>query len=109
MPSIYRRRRPRASPLWQIIHHAWEAFRRDYESLHRKTHGPLRKDAIAVVDQFYKCGDLAAGFTRLQCPDCGHEKLPARISQGSRREAQANGIFCKAREGFRGERCADTP
>ena len=37
----------------------------------------MRRDAVAVVDQFYRCGDLAAGITRLQCPDCGHEKLLA--------------------------------
>ncbi|MFT5110215.1 MAG: ribosomal protein S27E [Pseudoalteromonas tetraodonis] len=77
MPSIYQPRRPRASPLWQIVHHAWGDFRAGYERAHRKTHGPLRHDAVAVVDQFYRGGDLAASFTRLQCPDCGHEKLLA--------------------------------
>jgi len=34
-------------------------------------------DAIAVVSQFHRCGDLAVGFTRLQCPDCVHERLLA--------------------------------
>ena len=77
MPSVYRPRRPRASPLWQIVHHGWEAFLAEYESAYRKAHGPLRNDAVSVVAQFYRCGDLAAGFTRLQCPDCGHEKLLA--------------------------------
>jgi hypothetical protein len=33
----------------------------------------------------------------------------ARISQGSRRAAPPNGIACKAREGFQGERYADIP
>jgi hypothetical protein len=37
--------------------------------------GPLRRDTTAVVNQFYRCGDLAAGFTRLQCPDCAHDKI----------------------------------
>ena len=69
MPSIYRPRRPRASPLWQIVHHAWDDFLAQYESTHRKTHGPLRPDAVAVVDQFYRCGDLAAGFTPNQAAD----------------------------------------
>jgi len=77
MPSIYRPRRPRASPLWQVVHHGWKDFVANYEITHRKTHGPLRQDAVDVVDQFYRCGDLAAGFSRLQCPDCGHEKLLA--------------------------------
>ena len=79
MPSVYRPRRPRASPLWQIVHHGWGDFVSDYEATYRKTHGPLREDSVAVVDQFYRCGDLAAGFTRLQCPECGHEKLLALI------------------------------
>lgn len=77
MPSIYRPRRPRASPLWHIIHHAWADFQAGYESIHRPIYGPLRRDAVAVVEQFYRCGDLAAGFKRIQCPDCGHEKLLA--------------------------------
>ena len=77
MPSVYRPRRPRASPLWHIIHHAWADFQAGYESTHRPIYGPLRRDAVAVVEQFYRCGDLAAGFKRIQCPDCGHEKLLA--------------------------------
>jgi hypothetical protein len=36
-------------------------------------------------------------------------EMPARISQGSRREAPPNGIACKAREGFQGEGYADIP
>ena len=39
--------------------------------------GPLRPDAVAAVRAFLRCGDLAAGFTRFHCPDCGHEKLLA--------------------------------
>jgi hypothetical protein len=61
---------------------------RGFEGLH----GELMKSTLAVVEtggrqdvemgmedavaeKFYRCGDLSAGFTRLQCPDCGHEKL----------------------------------
>lgn len=29
------------------------------------------------MEKFYRCGDLAQGFTRLHCKDCGHEKLLA--------------------------------
>lgn len=75
--SVYRPRRPRASPLWQIIHHGWDDFQSDYKQCYRKKHGPLRSDAIEVVEKFYGCGDLAQVFTRLHCKDCGHEKLLA--------------------------------
>jgi hypothetical protein len=37
------------------------------------------------------------------------EKDLTRISQGSHREEPPNGIACKAREGFQGERYADIP
>ncbi len=82
MPSVYRPRRPRASPLWQIVHYAWNEFLAEYETAHRKTCGPLRPDTVHVVEKFYRCGDLSAGFTRLQCPDCGHEKLLAFSCKG---------------------------
>ena len=77
MPSVHQPRRPRASPLWQAVHHGWADFLTDYESRHRPTHGPLDPAAVSVVQSFLRCGDLACGFTRLQCPDCGHEKLVA--------------------------------
>ncbi len=82
MPSIYQPRRPRASPLWQIIHHGWDAFLALYEKFHRKTLGPLDPAAVATVQSFLRCGDLASGFTRLQCPDCGQERLLAFTCKG---------------------------
>jgi ribosomal protein S27E len=65
MPAIHHPRRPRASPLWQVVHHAWDDFLASYETHHRRAVGPLRPDAVA------------AGFARFHCPDCGHEKLLA--------------------------------
>ncbi|MDF1752768.1 MAG: transposase zinc-binding domain-containing protein [Verrucomicrobiales bacterium] len=59
------------------MHHGWDDFQTQYEASYRKAHGPLRSDAIEVVEKFYRCGDLAQGFTRLHCKDCGHEKLLA--------------------------------
>ena len=58
MPTIYRPRRLRASPLWQIPR-------------------PAAKSNHRSRQKFYRCGDLAQGFTCLHCPDCGHEKLVA--------------------------------
>lgn len=73
VPSIYQPRRPRASPLWQLVNHGWSSFVADYEKKHRKTIGPLNPSATATVESFLRCGDLASGFTRLECSDCGHE------------------------------------
>jgi hypothetical protein len=76
MPSFHPRR-PRASPLWQLIHHTWDEFIARYETDHRPAMGPLRPETIAHVQEFIRCGDLAAGFTRYLCPDCGHQHLLA--------------------------------
>ena len=70
MPAVHHPRRPRASPLWQIVHHAWDDFIASYEKHHRRTMGPLRPEAVATVRAFLRCGDLAAGFTRFHCPEC---------------------------------------
>jgi hypothetical protein len=77
VPSIYQPRHPRASPLWQLVHHGWDDFLAQYESRHRKSLGPLRSQTVATIEAFLRCGDLASGFTRLQCPDSGHERLLA--------------------------------
>ena len=61
----YRPRQPRASPVWQILH--------DHAA---KLPGLSPKTAAAIT-AFLDCGDLHAGFTRLHCPDCGHEFLLA--------------------------------
>ena len=82
MPSIYQPRRPRASPLWQLVRHGWDDFLANYEKRHRKDLGPLHPAATATVESFLRCGDLASGFTRLHCPDCGLERLLAFTCKG---------------------------
>ncbi len=77
MPSIYQPRRPRASPLWQLVNHGWSSFSADYEKKHRPILGPLKSATITTVESFLRCGDLASGFTRLECTDCGHDRLLA--------------------------------
>ena len=47
MPSIYRPRRPRASPLWQVVHHCWSDFVTGYEGRREVFVGPEgRRTAI---------------------------------------------------------------
>ena len=66
MPSIYQPRRPRASPLWQLLTAAWETFLASYEKKHRPTLGPLRPNVFTAVRAFLRCGDLASGFLRFR-------------------------------------------
>ena len=61
----YRPRQPRASPVWQTLH--------DHAA---KVPG-LSVEVAGAIAAFLDCGDLHAGFTRLNCPDCGHEFLLA--------------------------------
>jgi len=82
VPSIYQFRRPRASPLWQILTAAWEAFLASYETKHRPALGPLRPNVFTAVRNFLRCGDLASGFLRFHCSDCGHERLLAFTCKG---------------------------
>lgn len=77
MASIYQPRRPRASPLWQVVHTAWDDFLTAYRRHHRPAMGPLHTESVAAVQAYYRCGDLTTGFTRYQCHDCGHERLLA--------------------------------
>jgi hypothetical protein len=82
VPSIYQPRRSRASPLWQLVHHGWDEFLANYERKYRQSLGPLHPAATGTVQSFLRCGDLASGFTRLHCPDCGHERLLAFTCKG---------------------------
>ena len=61
----YRPRQPRASPVWQIL--------RDHA--HRLTN--LEPTTAQALARFQRCGHLHSGFTRLHCPDCGHDYLLA--------------------------------
>jgi len=50
VPSIYQPRRPRASPLWQIIHHGWD----DYLIYHPHLH-VLAADGLFTPDGRFHC------------------------------------------------------
>ncbi|MCX6877578.1 MAG: hypothetical protein NTW21_27775 [Verrucomicrobia bacterium] len=51
----------RASPLWQIVTAAGEAFVAGYEKIHRATMGPLRPNVFAAVRNFLRGGDRGCG------------------------------------------------
>ncbi len=65
-----------------ILTAAWDAFLSNYEKKHRPTLGPLRPNVFTAVRNFLPCGDLASGFLRFHCPDCGRERLLAFTCKG---------------------------
>jgi hypothetical protein len=47
-PAICHPRRPRASPLWQIVHRGWDDFVSSDEKKYRPAMGPLRPESVAA-------------------------------------------------------------
>lgn len=74
MLSVYQPRRPRASPLLQIIHHGWDAFLTLYEKFHRKSLGPLDPAAVTTVESFLRRRDHGARRTTV----AGDQGMDAR-------------------------------
>jgi len=71
----YTQRRADASPLWALVSDWGEAVERAWEEKFESEYGPWRPHWRRVIDGFLECGDLACGFARVRCPDCGNEYL----------------------------------
>ncbi len=68
-PTIYRPRKPRASPLWQCV---------DRHLPELRASGLVRRAVEDnVLKRFLECGDLHCGFARIRCSGCGHDRLLA--------------------------------
>jgi len=76
-PAVYRPRRPRQSPLYQLIDRYYEDFQRVYAERYQRRYGYWRPAIGEAVRRFLRCGDPAAGFARVRCHDCHHEILVA--------------------------------
>jgi len=75
MTRHYRPRRARSSPLWQCLHDSLETFTTGYYPERFKYLGPLDPSRETALRDSLRCGDLASGFLRVQCPDCDHHYL----------------------------------
>ncbi|MBC2594639.1 transposase [Ruficoccus amylovorans] len=73
--SLYRPRRPRASPLWQCLSEHGKAFFDQYAVRFEQRDGRLRTEITPTLKAFETCGDLSRGFARLHCDHCGHDYL----------------------------------
>ncbi len=84
--SIYRPRRPRLSPLYQLIETYYPEFQRTYGQRYQQRYGPWRPIIGEVIRKFLTCGDLHFGFARVRCPDCRHE-----LENGKHNDKHADG------------------
>jgi hypothetical protein len=71
----YTQRRADASPLWALVSDCGEAVERVWEERFEAEYGPWRPHWRQVIEGFLECGDLACGFARVRCGDCGNEYL----------------------------------
>jgi hypothetical protein len=102
MPFIYQPRRPRASPLWQILTAVWDAFLAGYEKCHRATMGEdaaehghaglggaIRAFAAAALEQ-----GRAAGHTVGVGAEIVHPRVAGLGGLSRRCQAVASGPTC---------------
>jgi len=75
--EFYHPRNPQDSHLWNLMHDHFDDFMHGYDENFIKEYGYFRTIIPEVVNEYLKCGDLKEGFTRIRCPDCGHEQLLA--------------------------------
>jgi len=71
--AVYRPRRPLESDFHRLIREHFDDFRAVYAQRYARKHGHWRPVFDKTVRAFLACGDLAAGFARVRCPDCRHE------------------------------------
>ena len=82
LDAVYRPRRPRESPLWQLLNDRFEDFLEEYQSKFQKRYGYFRSIILEVVKNFLQCGDLRHGFARIRCSECKREYLLAFSCRG---------------------------
>jgi len=70
---FYRPRRPRASPLFQLLERHFAEFERVYPERFAVSYGYWRPIVSGTVAKFLRCGDLHEGFARVKCRACKHE------------------------------------
>jgi hypothetical protein len=72
---VYRPRKPRESPLFQLVERHLEELLRVWPARLARQHGPLRPVVERVLREFLECGLLQHGFARLWCGECRRSVL----------------------------------
>lgn len=73
LAPVYRPRRPRSSPLYQLIERYYPEFERTDDDRYERRYGPWRAVIGTVCRRFLRCGDLHFGFARVRCQGCCQE------------------------------------
>jgi hypothetical protein len=60
--EVYRGRKPRESPLWQLFDHHFDEFEYRYDDLFSREYGLFRPVISHIVRKYLECGDLDQGF-----------------------------------------------
>ncbi|MCO4763548.1 MAG: transposase zinc-binding domain-containing protein, partial [Myxococcales bacterium] len=71
--SIYKRRQPELTGLWQTVHRHWSTF----EAQARAKGAPPPRFVERAFHKYLRCGILAHGFARVRCTSCGDDRLVA--------------------------------
>jgi hypothetical protein len=89
---VYRPRRPRESPLYQLacprsssqsrVERHLEELLQLWPARFTRSHGPLRPVVERVLREFLRCGLLEHGFARLWCGECRRSVLVAFSCRG---------------------------
>jgi hypothetical protein len=79
---VYKPRRPRDSPLFQLVEGHLEELVRVWPQRFGRQRGPLRPVVERVLREFLRCGLLEHGFARLWCGRCRRSVLVAFSCRG---------------------------
>ena len=74
--GIYRRHEPEKTVLYEIVREHMNTFFALADARSRDGRG-LPKYVKEAFRRYLDCGILAHGFTRIRCPDCGHDTVVA--------------------------------
>ncbi len=75
--TFYHPRQATDTPFYKLVAGHFGEFGRVYPEKYERDFGFWRGVIDDVVRKFLECGDLAHGFARVRCGDCGHEMFVA--------------------------------
>jgi hypothetical protein len=81
-PAVYRRRRPRATSLYQLLDTYYERLKDSWEERFERRYGFWRGFYDTAVMRYLDCGLFESGFARAVCPKCRFEFLVAFSCKG---------------------------